>query len=144
MAKSVFSMPIGYRAATEDERCNSVVPEHVAFYTIVIERGIGLPLHPFYFDILDFYNLAPAQLLYIPWFHMLGTLHLYCKENLGVPTVTEWHNFYCLQEAAEGEGLYYFTKWAGGEPPLITNLPSSIGEWKTKYFWLHEDLDGRN
>lgn len=50
---------MGYRCVIEDERCNSVVPEHATFYTTVIERGVEIPLHPFFIEILDFYNLAP-------------------------------------------------------------------------------------
>lgn len=77
--RSVCSPPLSYRAAIESERCNSLISEHTAFYTPVLERGIGLPLRPFFKDILDFYNFAPAQLSPLPWCHRLGTLLLYRK-----------------------------------------------------------------
>lgn len=35
--------PLGFRSATEDERCNSIIPGRDAFYTTVLERGVVLP-----------------------------------------------------------------------------------------------------
>lgn len=65
------------------------------------------------------------------------------RDDMGVPTLMEWRNFYRLQKVFREGKLFYFTKWAEGEAPLILKLPSNIEEWKTKFFWLHADQDGR-
>lgn len=87
---SVCDAPMRFRRASENKLCYSIVPNHAAFYTTVIEHGIGIPLHPFFIDVLDFYNLASAQLSPMAWCHMLGTLILFRQEGMGVPTLMEW------------------------------------------------------
>lgn len=117
---------MGFHRANENERCDTIVPNHAALYTTVIERGVGIPLHLFFMDVLVFYNLAPAQLSLVAWCHMLGTLILFHQEDMGVPTLMEWHHFYHLENIFGEGNLFYFTKWPGGEAPLIVKPPSNI------------------
>lgn len=77
LRRSVCDALLGFQCAHEFERCDSVIAEHVAFYTTVVERGVGIPLHPFFLDVLDFYNLAIAQLSPVSWCYMLETLILF-------------------------------------------------------------------
>lgn len=136
MERGVCNAPLGFRPAVKGEYCNS---GHCVFYTTVIERGIGLPLHHFFIEILNFYNLAPAQVSPVAWCHMLGTLLIYRKLKMGVPALVEWRSFYKLQNSPDNLGMYFFTNWPGGEALLITKTPNNIGEWKICFFWLAID-----
>lgn len=122
LERSVCDIDRVYRPAIASEWCDSDVPGHVSFCTTVLEWGIGLPMHPFFVDFLDFYNLSPTQLTLVSWLYMMAALILYHREGLGIPTVTEWRNSYKLQISCKEGKLYYFTKWSG----------ASI-HWRRKY-----------
>lgn len=84
----------GFYSATKDERCDSIISGNVAFYTMILEQGVGLPLHPFFMNILDFYQFSYVQLTLVVWCHMMATLILYLRQDMGVPTMEEWRTFY--------------------------------------------------
>lgn len=52
--QSVYDIDSVYHPAIARQWCDSEVSGHLTFYMIVIERGVGFPLHPFFVDILDF------------------------------------------------------------------------------------------
>ncbi|KAH6781505.1 AMP-dependent synthetase and ligase family protein [Perilla frutescens var. frutescens] len=101
------------------DRASRPPPGFTAFYTIVVDKGIGLPLHPFFAKISHFYGVAPAQISPIGWYHMLGMFYLW--ENLGFPEpiVGEWHSSYRIVATPNQKGIHKRKEVSGTEVERI-------------------------
>ena len=76
------------------------------FFTSFLLRGMGLLIHPFLSELLEYYgiqlhNLTPGSILHISGFVALCELFLGCEAHFEL-----WRKFFCLVPRHQGEGLY--------------------------------------
>lgn len=122
--------------ADPEDRINIPLDDTVGFYTQALVLGIGLPVHPFFISILDSCGIASGQLTHFVWCHMLGTYLIWDDLGYGEPNLNIWHHLYKIHRVSEHPGFYFFSKWPKGGPMLLNDLPSSNGNWRTRFFYL--------
>ncbi|KAM3194965.1 hypothetical protein ACQJBY_071180 [Aegilops geniculata] len=111
-------------------------PPHgaVCVYAHALEAGTRLPLHPFFVDVLNHFNLAPTQLAPNAWRIMAGFLVL-CHSARVPPSLAVFRRFFLLHH--KHKIAWYFFKTRRGSRLRITGLPDSIKGWKSGFFFLH-------
>lgn len=109
---------------------------------MVIENGIGHPIHPFLCDILETYRIVPGQLTPLVWCHMAGMLMMLGDLFRKVHSVAICQHIYRLEMVRGKKGVYCVTRYLKGHDMLIEGLPTSCGDWKRKWFFLNEGSCG--
>lgn len=127
---------IFYFVPTPQCRVDDPPIEGTCFYTRIIEDGVGLPIHPFFYDVLDSYGIAPGKMTPHAWCQMAGMLLLWGDLHRRVPSVDVWNHIYRLEVVRHKFGSYYVTRHAKGLDMLIEGLSSSCGDWLKKWFYL--------
>lgn len=107
-----------------------------SYFARVIEDGIGLPIHPFFYDVLESYGIAPGQLTPLAWSHMVGMLMIWEDLFQKTPSVAIRHHIYKLETVSANPRSYYVTCWPKVRDVAVTGLPSSCDEWRKKFFYL--------
>ncbi len=105
----------------------------VGVYLESLWAGLRFPLHGFVNELLTEYQLVSAQLAPNAWRTVIGFLSL-CLLH-GIPTsVNVFRRLFVLKSnPRDGEWLYIALR-AGR--PLFHGAPSSIHDWKKKFFFL--------
>ncbi|KAM3207993.1 hypothetical protein ACQJBY_062964 [Aegilops geniculata] len=118
-----------------DLRASSSPPHGaICVYAHALEAGMRLPLHPFFVEVLTYFNLAPTQLTPNSWRIMAGFLVL-CR-SADVPlSLAVFRRFFLLHH--KHEIAWYFFKSRRGSGLRFTGLPDSIKGWKSGFFFLH-------
>ncbi|KAF7094007.1 hypothetical protein CFC21_096369 [Triticum aestivum] len=106
----------------------------VCVYAHALEAGMRLPLHPFFLDVLNHFNLAPTQLAPNAWRIMAGFLVL-CHLARVPPPLAVFRRFFLLHH--KHKIAWYFFKSRRGSGLRITGLPDSIKGWKSGVFFLY-------
>lgn len=106
------------------------------FYSQALALGIGLPVHPFFISVLNSYGLAPGQLTPFAWCNLLGTYFFWSDLGFGEPSLNVWHYLYRAQQVNGHPLFYFFTKRLSDRGPLLSNYPSSSGNWRMRFFHL--------
>ena len=134
-----YRPPFGVRVWSPDVLTFYVVsvPKVVCFFKVAFDNGLRFPLHPFIKGVLQHFNVCPSQLSPNGWGILVGLLVFFRDKGLGVPSIALLHYLFSAKETAEG--LLYFSKRTGA-PLVISDLPSSHGLWKERYFFV----SGRN
>lgn len=129
---------VSFRVPSPTERVNDPPSGYTGFYTRILELGIRPPFRRFFVRVLNSYGIAPAQLTPFAWCHMLGMLMLWRSLGFEEPSVDEWHHIYKICAVRYHPLSFCFTRWSEpkGLPILITNLPSSSGPWRSKFFFI--------
>ncbi|XBI07732.1 hypothetical protein VPH35_135587 [Triticum aestivum] len=125
-----------YTACPAGDLRASSSPPHgaVCVYAHALEAGMRLPLHPFFVDVLNHFNLAPTQLAPNAWRIIVGFLVL-CHSARVPPSLAVFRRFFLLHH--KHKIAWYFFKTRRGSRLRITGLPDSIKGWKSGFFFLH-------
>ena len=86
---------------------------------------------------MQHYNVCPSQLSPNGWGILFGLLVFFRDRGLGVPSIALLLYLFSAKETVEG--FLYFSICTGS-PLVISDLPSSHGLWKERYFFV----SGRN
>ncbi len=132
---SRFFFQPGFRLETAGpgDRVTQPPPGRIAVYRETLWAGLRFPVHEFVSDLLAEYQLVPAQLAPNSWRTIIGFLSL-CLGH-GIPiSVGLFRRCFLLKKNPADAGWLYFA-FRGGMS-LFQGAPSSIHEWKGKFFFL--------
>ena len=134
-----YRPPLGVRVWSPDILTFYVVsvPRMVCFFEVAFDNGLHFPLHPFIKRVLQHFNVCPSQLAPNGWGILVGLLAFFRDRGLGVPSVALLLYLFSPKETVEG--FLYFSRRSRA-PLVISDLPSSHGSWKGRYFFV----SGRN
>ena len=116
--------------------------ERVCFISFLL-RGVGFPIHPFLWGLLEYYgiqlhNLTPGSILHIYGFVALCKLFLGCEAHFEL-----WKKFFCLVPRHQGRGSIFqvggVEVWriAGSGYPVGTPKRGSE-EWSLEWFYIED------
>ena len=108
------------------------VPGMVCFFEVAFDNGLRFPLHPFMKGVMQHFNICPSQLAPNGWGILVGLLASFRDRGLGIPSLALL--LYLFHPKETTEGFLYFSKRFGA-PLVISDLPSSHGSWKGRYFF---------
>ncbi len=105
----------------------------IGVYSEALWAGLRFPLHGFVNELLGEYQLVPAQLAPNAWRTIIGFLSL-CVAY-GIPSsVNVFRQLFSLK-SNPGDGEWLYIAFRAGRP-LFHGAPSSIHDWKKKFFFL--------
>lgn len=122
--------------ARPQDRIHTPLLGCTGFYSQALVLGIGLPVHPFFVTILKSYGLAPGQLTPFVWCNLLGAYFLWSDLGFGEPSLNIWHYLFRTQHVNGHPLFYFFTRRPSDRGALMYDLPSSSGNWRTRFFQL--------
>ncbi|KAL2506038.1 Uncharacterized protein Adt_21659 [Abeliophyllum distichum] len=86
---------VSLRAPGPEERANDPPEGFIAIYEPAIQQGLRLSMHPFFREVLKYWNLAPCQITPNGWGQMVASYLLWviteAGENL---TLREFESIY--------------------------------------------------
>ncbi len=135
LIRSRFFFQPGFRLETAgpEDRVTQPPPGRIAVYRETLWAGLRFPAHEFVSNLLAEYQLVPAQLAPNSWRTIIGFLSL-CLGH-GIPiSVGLFRRCFLLKKNPADVGWLYFA-FRGGMS-LFRGAPSSIHEWKRKFFFL--------
>ena len=109
------------------------VPRMVCFFEVAFDNGLRFPLHPFMKRVLQHFNICPSQLTPNGWGILVGLLAFFRDKELGIPSLALFLHLFRPNETTEG--FLYFSRHSGA-PAVISDLPSSHGSGKGRYFFV--------
>lgn len=97
--------------------------------------GVGAPLHPYYRDIVEWYDVAPIQLSPNSYKLAAALFILYHDKNFGAPTMEELNYFFSLRKSDMG---YYFLVVHKKHNNLgfSEGRISHLKQWKESFFYV--------
>ncbi len=105
----------------------------IGVYREALWAGLRFPLHGFLNELLTEYQLVPAQLAPNAWRTIVGFLSL-CLLH-GIPTSVNVFRRLFMLKSNPGDGEWLYVALRSGRP-LFHGAPSSIHDWKKKFFFL--------
>ena len=111
----------------------ALIPGIVCFFEVAFDNGLRFPLHPFIKEVLQHFNICPSQLTPNGWGILVGLLAFFRDKGFGVPNVALL--LHLFNPTATAEGFIYFPRHPDA-PLVISDLPSSHGSWKGRYFFV--------
>ena len=119
--------------------------ERVCLISYLI-RGLGFPIHPFLWGLLEFYglqlhNLTPASILHIAGFVALCELFLGIEAHFAL-----WKRLFCLVPRSYEGSIYQVGGaeiWRIAETGYLSGTPKKTSEdWPSEWFYI-EDITSR-
>lgn len=110
----------------------------IAFYEKFLEVDVRFPLHPFICSVLNFFKIAPRQLMPNSWRYLLVLLILSkIFDPLFPLDLAVFLYLYYLKDVGDvGQPSFYHRGKSGF---LVTRVPSSKKSWKNKFFFVSEN-----
>ncbi|KAF3435482.1 hypothetical protein FNV43_RR22571 [Rhamnella rubrinervis] len=125
--KERFDMPsqVKLSAPRPLERADSPHAEWICLYEIAFKIGLRLPFHRIINMVLNFYSIAPGQLIPNSWRYLLGLIVQSEKCGLQINMATFLYFFY-IKPSEEGR----YTLYARRRIRLFEDAPTSDKGWK--------------
>ena len=89
-----YNVEVGF--PEETGRPHNPLAGHVTVSEAFLKFGVRFPLHPYFVEILKYFNLTVFQLSPKGWAHMIGLFVLFFERKIGPPTPKEFLWFYTL------------------------------------------------
>ena len=84
-------------------------------------------------ELLNYFNIAPEQLMLNSWRNILSCMEIWLESTKGdMIRVDKFAYLYRLKESKE-YGYYKLVPW-DKMARIVTNLPSSFRYWKSRFF----------
>ena len=130
------SIKIGIPSASD--RACSYFPDEVCFYEADFANGLRFPIHPFIKELFLCLKIAPTQLVPNSWRTLVCCMVIWMSTNEGdILKVEKFLHFYHLGRP-KLPGYWEFKPWDKNSR-LVFNSPSSLREWKTKFFFMSSE-----
>ena len=102
-----FRVPITLelQACTADERAQDVQENGYLVYLAGLVWGMMLPLHPFQIEILNFYNLIPAQVIPKGWWGIRIFISI-CERAKIAPSLLVFRSFFFIKKYESWYSIY--------------------------------------
>ncbi|KAG8391020.1 hypothetical protein BUALT_Bualt01G0144600 [Buddleja alternifolia] len=104
------------------------------FCTVHLEASLRFPLHPAIVDIISGFEISPTQL--VPNAYRIIICFIILMTRYGIePTFSRfWSLYYITPSTKTDLGFFYFSPRSGCK--TIHKMPSSLGSWKEKFFFV--------
>ncbi|KAF3455413.1 hypothetical protein FNV43_RR00038 [Rhamnella rubrinervis] len=134
--KERFNMPnyVELFAPRPLERADSLREGWVCFYKMTFKIRLRLLLHHIINMVLNFYNIAPRQLMPNSWRYLLWLIVLSEECGLHIDMATFLYFFY-MKSSEEGR----YTLYARRQIRLFEDAPTSDKGWKDCYFFVKRE-----
>lgn len=102
----------------------------------LVELGVGAPLHPFFKEILEWFDLAPLQLSPNSYKLVIGMYMLYKELGYEAPTMPEVSYVFSLRSC--GKGYYFLVIHPRHKKSFSEGKISHDKRWMDSYFYLYD------
>jgi hypothetical protein len=126
------------REAKPAEQVNTNLAGEIALHVSSLRFGLRLPLNSFYSDLFHEYDILPSQLLPNSYRLITGFLHI-CRVQEIFPSVALFHKIFQLVQFGASTGWYYFRARMPAFAEKVGGRPSSVHNWKSKFFFIKAD-----
>ncbi len=139
LVRSRFFFRPGFRLelAGSEGRVTRPPPGRIGVYIDALWAGLRFPFHKCVNDLLVEYQLVPAQLTPNSWRTIIGFASLWLAHGIPTSLSIFRRSFMLKTNPADVEWLYF--AWRSGMS-LFRGAPSSIHEWKGRFFFLSFEL----
>lgn len=100
--------------------------------------GFSLPLHPFFVEILDYFELAPMQLTPNSFRVAAGMFILYSDHLNARLSARELNHFYQLKEAGRKVGVFYLNAWNNKVCKCLKGNKRGMYDWLELFLYCYE------
>ncbi|KAL5745889.1 hypothetical protein ACOSP7_027035 [Xanthoceras sorbifolium] len=126
------------RVPKKYKRPDWLIPGRTCFYELPFKQGLRLPVPRLAHRVLDFFDLAPSQLMSNAWRLLLSVEH-FCKiHGIDFDLPDLFHSYYLKMHDTE-RGRYNFCL-RPHKLHLVVGLTTNDRYWKTNYFFAKGDL----
>ena len=132
--KDRFQFPewVRVRLPSKDERACKFFPGEVCFYESSFACGLRFPVHPFLMELLDYFGIAPGQLMPNSWRIVVSCMGIWLATMDGdMLRIDELVYLYRLKASKE-YGYYELVPWERSTR-IVRGLPSSFRYWKSRF-----------
>ncbi|XP_060971672.1 uncharacterized protein LOC133037917 isoform X2 [Cannabis sativa] len=132
---------IQMRLPTIAERPDWDSGDWVCMYEFPFRIGFRFPFPPFVQEVLDYYEVAPSQLMPNAWRLLLGIEVIVRVKGKRVDLV-DFQSSYYLKQHDTDKGRFLFTLRANKKAWVMELVPSNKRGWRKKYCFVKGDLFG--
>ncbi|KAF3445810.1 hypothetical protein FNV43_RR10987 [Rhamnella rubrinervis] len=134
--KERFNVPSQVKLSTPRplERADSPREGWICLYKIAFKIGLRLSFHRIINMVLNFYSIAPGQLMPNSWRYLLGLIVQSKKCGLQIDMATFLYFFY-MKSSEEGRYTFY----ARRRIKLFEDAPTNDKGWKDRYFFVKKE-----
>lgn len=100
--------------------------------------GFSMPMHPFFVDMLNFYEIAPMQLSPNS-FRVAACMYILYDQTFSVPlTPRELGYFYQLKGVGRKIGIFYLTSWNDRQGRCIKGNKRGMYDWMEMFLYCYD------
>ncbi|KAL2505252.1 Uncharacterized protein Adt_20873 [Abeliophyllum distichum] len=104
-----------------------------------MKQGVRLPMHPFFCEVLKYWNLAPCQITPNGWGQMVASYLLWVVAEAGKNlTLREFESIY---RPCRSLGWYNVSPRPGQKWRTATDSPNKVHNWKERFFFVGGDWE---
>ncbi|XP_030486560.2 uncharacterized protein LOC115703180 [Cannabis sativa] len=108
----------------------------VAFSEYILKAGVAWPLHPFFVKVLNYFGIAPLQLLPNEWNILTCFFIAFKKVTSGAPTTREVHYVYNFLQNSSFRDFYYIHKKVPIDLTVVRSVFNTRKAWKQDFFYV--------
>ncbi|KAL2517603.1 Uncharacterized protein Adt_13850 [Abeliophyllum distichum] len=128
-----ISNSVTLRAPSPEERANDPHEGFVSIYEPAIQQGLRLPIHPFFHEVLQDWNLAPCQITPNGWGQITATYLLWKVVEVGGDIFLK--DFKSIYRPCRSAGWYNISPRPGQKWETATDSPNKVNNWKDRFFF---------
>ena len=133
-----FYLPVPIIKPSPNDRLHIPPPRMAAFSEAIIQGGASHSLHPFIFEVLDYFNIAPFQFTSNSINTMVAFYITFIEADIGEPLVVEFAYVHCIKALARNKGFWHTNKW-GLDVERVQGTHNNIDNYKDRYFFYPSD-----
>jgi len=143
--RTCYQIPdhISIRLPRKNEKCYTGRTANVGMYDAMFVAGLRLPLTALHRQLADFMGLSVSQITPNAWRIFIGADILWGRLSGGNHQLSLDEFFYCYrpQHIVSSKGTYHFAA-RGKDLRLVSDMPDSNRNWKSRYFFCQGDRLG--
>lgn len=113
----------------------------IAISEAIMRCGVFLPLFPYFRRIIEYYGVAPFQLVPNAYRAMVVLYIIFFKLGIGEPQPEDFAWFYQIKSCGDF-GFFYFSKWANKTLVAVEGIRDNMGPFKKNFFYTPSDVAG--
>ena len=113
----------------------------IAISEVIMRCGVFLPLLPYFCRIIEYYRLAPFQLVPNAYRAMVALYVIIFKLGIGEPQPEDFAWFYQIKSCGDF-GFFYFSKWADKTLVAVEGIRDNMGPFKKSFFFTPSHIAG--
>ena len=135
MAKYFIPDDLDVFIPDSNDRAHDPPVGRLPVYEDQLKGGLRFPLHKLFKSVLNHWELSLAQLAPNAFRQMSGFI-IYCKYYGITPSLSLFRHFFLIRVTTKDSGQFYFAN-RPKVATLVKNSPSSIKNWKKKFFFVN-------